>query len=58
MEMNLFIAYIGIAIFRICKRRGTSVSTGMRAERKSKIHEDALGCEGRIVDFNIMKCYS
>ena len=26
--------------------------------RKSEIYEDALGREGGIVDFNIMKCYS
>ena len=42
-------------LFRICKRRGTSVSTGMRAERKSKIHEDALGCEAGLFHEGFLK---
>lgn len=45
-------------LFRICERCCASVSAGMCTERKSKIYEDALGREGGIVDFNIMKCYS
>ena len=45
-------------LFRICERCCAPVSAGMCTERKSKIYEDALGCEGGIVDFNIMKCYS